>query len=376
MKKKGFLARIRKALLKGYLERISKGLLIGDRLITDFEWTNIRMEKKYIYFTDGKKLLIYNQEERRFVLEKTYKSVIFRTYFIEVNDEKDNNISYNSKAKAIIERRIYKFYCYVNMHPTSADKRILIVNIKGLTGVISYEGGCEEILPIKYDKIKCIGPKNLLTQKKGKYGIYSWVDEKFIVPEEFSKITLLTNYILVEKDGNIGAYSFEGEILVPTENSYLELLVSKSIKNHEIFIFGVKGKHGNGLYINGKEILPPDSHGNEYYIEGGGIKILRVVGNNLNVGFYSYEGKEIVPVGAVKAECSLQEFSFTYVLDEMAYIYDYRKEAYGVWYNGKLIIPCLYDDVLLFGKKIFATSKDGKLEMFSLDGTKLESEEC
>ena len=113
-------------------------------------------------------------------------------------------------------------------------------------GMSSFPSGDIVLEPI-YDYISVFSMNydyGLLLEKDGKYGLL--IEDKIDIPVEYDKIDWMSPYILIYKNGKVGACKSDGIKLLPVEYDSIsydeDRRIVKANKGAEVFYFDEFGK--------------------------------------------------------------------------------------------------------------------------------------
>lgn len=159
------------------------------------------------------------------------------------------------------------------------------------------------------------------------------------------KVLSCKRTFIIEKDGKKGVFSLAGVEIIPFDNyDYI---------NEQLYAIGISKDHKIGAYsYDGKLIIPTIYDRLVFTKEGISSKF-----GFLKKGLYSYKGETIIP----------DDYTICYEID-FGIICSDKNGLYGVYsYDGDIVIPFEYDSLSEYKKCILA-EKDGKCGMLSYTG--------
>lgn len=230
-------------------------------------------------------------------------------------------------------------------------KRTFIITQADKVAVYSLDG--YEIIPFgKYN----YADENIfaiLVYKDGKYGACSYTGEE-IVPVIYSRLGF-DEYGISLKQGIIrkGLYSYTGKVIVPDEYNVC------SIKDNNILCSDGKGRFG--IYSCEGDVIVP--------MEYDSIKELRrciLVEKDGKCGMLSKSGDVLLPAKYY----DISEVSEGY--DEFFIVQQEECCGKGLYkYNGKEILPLVYEEIFLSSYLYVIVVKDGYCGLYNLKGLEL-----
>lgn len=182
---------------------------------------------------------------------------------------------------------------------------------------------------------------------KGKYyGAYSY-DGTLILEREYLKIDKIHGYFVVtDSEGNTGVYKWKDNKLT----EIIEPMSCLEIRIHEQGIMVYKNIDGNkvkGYYtLEGRQIVPIIYTNMNFNSDG-----IYVTDVNDKTGFYSYSGKELIPA----------EYDGITSLNNSFIVYKKIKNRrrFGLWIkSGKQILKPIYDSYITKSPYVIFSSGD------------------
>lgn len=172
------------------------------------------------------------------------------------------------------------------------EKSLFVIDFDGnLIGKLCNNTFCKNFNRDRYN----FESKSVILVNSYGVGVYSFKENRIIVPVEFDKIRhdKLTEGFIVTKNKQMGIYSYEGEILTELDSHYIEPLCEEYKKSSIVKkLVKITDKSNNvGLYTLDHQCIIPNEYKNVYYHSD---KFIIVQNHNLSWTVYSLPKREFL----------------------------------------------------------------------------------
>jgi hypothetical protein len=225
-------------------------------------------------------------------------------------------------------------YSFDSIVPTVARVGYQIKNysfneMTGMSGSYDYETIRSSYLP----------SGNFIAQKNKKWGIINW-EGKEILPLQYDAIhDAFYNYIVIGKGNKMSVIDYAGKELIPAQYDKIRVI------NDLAYVF-TNGKEG--LVDLQNNVIAPTVYDTIFEPQQNMIKVIK----NRKIGYFSYEGKELLPA---------QYDAVVFYGTNQVYIQVAQNKKWGVLdMNFKPILACEYDTLVAEQwQKYFWVQKNG-----------------